>query len=204
MTKHFEFKILDDEDRILRDGETFTHRMMMRDSISKPLQDALDATEALKLRDAAAFANSRRPGFHYADSAVDSRAEARARNRQLSYDEYSRDISEAWRGKAPVADGAADPRQAWHDARNAAIDSNAPIGAYPASSGEGTVCTINGKPGHLKSTGDGSWLSCQADDGSGDGIGDSRSAASRRATMVAAYSAVDLELQNAWRKPAQF
>jgi hypothetical protein len=98
MTKHFTFEVLDD-DGILRDGETRTHRMMMRDSATKTnAQIALDATEALKVRDAAIFAASRRPGFVY-DSTLDSQATARAAARQASYDEYSREVSNAWRRK---------------------------------------------------------------------------------------------------------
>jgi hypothetical protein len=119
MTKHFEFKIKDD-DSILRDGESYNHRLMLRDSISNPIQDALDATEALKVRDAAILAASRKPGWHFADSAVDSRAEARAAARQASYDEYSREVSNAWRRKDTViVDAAVDPRAAWHAARDA-------------------------------------------------------------------------------------
>jgi hypothetical protein len=153
MTKRFEFKILDNEDTILRDGETLTNRMMMRDSVTRDaVQIALDATEALKVRDAAIFAASRRPGFVFSDT-LDSQATARAAARQTSYDSYDRDISTAWQRKAPVTE-TVDTRQAWHDAHN----------AERAASGTDT----------------------------------------RRATMDAAYAAVDEELQNAWRKPAEF
>jgi hypothetical protein len=194
MTKRFTFEILDNGEAVLRDGETLTHRMMMRDS-ADPRQIALDATEALKVRDAQVLAASRKPGFVYS-SVLDSQASARAAARQSSYDSYDRDISTAWQRKDTViADAAVDPRAAWHDAR-AQRDSAPPLGAYPASSGEGTVCTINGKPGHLRSTGNGGWLACEADDHSGNGMD------SRAAVMDAAYAAVDEELKNAWRKPA--
>src|SRR5664279_1174769 len=99
-------RIIEDEEdgkRILKDGEHLTVSMFMKDSISKPLtplEIADAATKAVMARDSAAFAASRKPGWHYADSAVDSRAEARAANRQASYDAYDREISEAWRGKA--------------------------------------------------------------------------------------------------------
>jgi len=71
MTKPFTFEIKDD-DSILRDGETRTHRMMMRDSISKPLQDAIDATQAVKVRDAAILDAASRPGFRYANVITDA------------------------------------------------------------------------------------------------------------------------------------
>jgi hypothetical protein len=120
----FKFEILkdNDDDTILRDGETFTNRMMMRDSIAKPLtplEIADAATKDVMARDLAAFAAARRPGFHYADSAVDGRAEARAANRQASYDAYDEQLKASYFKQAPVADAAVDPRQAWHDARNA-------------------------------------------------------------------------------------
>jgi hypothetical protein len=154
MTKHFEFKIMDD-DTILRDGETLTVKQFMRDS--KPLT-ALEitdaATKAVIARDAAAYDATHKPGWHYAGIAVDSRAEARAANRQASLDAYDRDITTAWMGTPPVVTDAVDPRTAWHDAHNA---------------------------GRAAATTD-----------------------ARRATLDAAYLAADEELQNAWRKPAQF
>jgi hypothetical protein len=37
--------------------------------------------------------------------------------------------------------------------------------AYPLSSGEGSICTVNGRPGHLRQAKDGSpWLECVADE----------------------------------------
>jgi hypothetical protein len=124
----FKFEILDDDDTILRDGETFTNRMMMRDSKTlTPIEIADAATKAVMAHDAAAFAAARRPGFYYADAAVDSRAEARAAARQTSYDSYDRDITTAYLTKAPVVDAAADPRAAWHAARaNRTADANDP------------------------------------------------------------------------------
>jgi hypothetical protein len=203
MTKHFTFEVLDD-DGILRDGETRTHRMMMRDSKTlTPLEIADAATKAVMARDSAAFASARRPGFHYADSAVDSRAEARAANRQASYDAYDREISTAWQCKAPVVTDDADPRAAWHDARNASRDAALPpAGLYPSSSNKvESACTINGRPGHLKAiAGQDGWLECRADDGSTD----SRTADAHRAVMDAAYNSYDSEIADAWRKPAQF
>jgi hypothetical protein len=90
-------RIIEDEEdgkRILKDVEHLTVSMFMKDSISKPLtplEIADAATKAVMARDSAAFAASRKPGWHYADSAVDSRAEARAANRQASYDAYDRE-----------------------------------------------------------------------------------------------------------------
>jgi hypothetical protein len=143
-----------DENGILKDGKHASLKMFMKDSITTDAQIALDATEALKLRDAAIFAASRKPGFHYADSAVDSRAESRAANRQASYDAYDEQLKASYFKQAPVATDAVDPRQAWHAARDASRAADA--------------------------------------------------SDTRRATIDAAYAAVDEELQNAWRKPAQF
>jgi hypothetical protein len=142
-----------DERGLVRDGHVLRCGMMFKDSVD-PVQQALDATEALKMRDAAILAASRKPGFHYADSTLDSQATARAAARQASYDIYDREISTAYlRKEAVIADAAVDPRQAWHAARaNRTADAND----------------------------------------------------AHAAVMDAAYAAVDEELRNAWRKPAQF
>jgi hypothetical protein len=155
MTNRFTFEVLKDkDDTILRDGETLTHKLMLRDSANlTPLQIADAATKDAMARDAAVFAASRRPGFVYT-TVLDSQAGARAAARQASLDAYDRDISTAWQRKDTViADAAVDPRQAWHDARaNRTADTT-----------------------------------------------------DKHAVLIdAEYAKLDDELQNAWRKPAQF
>jgi hypothetical protein len=118
MTNHrFTFEVKDTDDTILRDGETRTHKMMLRDSVTKTdTQIALDATEALKVRDAAILAASRKPGFVYSTT-LDSQATARAASRQASYDAYDDQLRASYFKHAPVVTDAVDPRQAWHAAR---------------------------------------------------------------------------------------
>jgi hypothetical protein len=105
MTNHrFTFEVLDkkplgDFDDILQDGQIRSHRMIFADSADSKMQIALDATEAVKTQDRRLLALNRRPGFHYADSTVDSQAEARAANRQATYDAYDEQLRTAYLGK---------------------------------------------------------------------------------------------------------
>jgi hypothetical protein len=99
-------------------------------------------------------------GLTVLDDEDRSQAEARAANRQASYDAYDRDISTAYlRKEAVIADPAIDPRQAWHDSRAASTDD--------------TPTVVH-------------------------------DAAKARALKEAAYTALDNEITQAWRKPAQF
>jgi hypothetical protein len=119
MTKPFVRFVDDDENRILQDGETFNHRLMLRDSITKTdVQIALDATHAVKVRDAAILDAAHKPGFRYANVITDAQR-ARAQSRDTMYEASDRECSEQWRNKAPVVDATDDPRTAWHDAHNA-------------------------------------------------------------------------------------
>jgi hypothetical protein len=127
MTKRFTFEILDADDGILRDGETRTHRMMMRDSITKtPIEIALDATHAVKVRDAAILDAASRPGFRHTAPLITDAHRARAAQRDKMYEASDREVSDAWRRKDTViAD--TDTRQAWHDARNAELTKRADV-----------------------------------------------------------------------------
>jgi hypothetical protein len=120
MTKRFDD---DDEDgkRILRDGETMTCRLMMKDSITKsPVQLALDATHAVKMKDAAILDAAHKPGFIRTAPVITDAMLARNAARAEYYDAYDQSVSTAWERKAPVADATdPDPRTAWHDAHNA-------------------------------------------------------------------------------------
>jgi hypothetical protein len=135
----FTFEVLKDkDDTILRDGETLTHKLMMRDSVTKSdVQIALEATQAVMARDVALLARNRRPGFYYADSMVDSGAEARAVARQATYDAYDKDVSTAWMGKAATAtvndSAAVDPRTQQYDAVAAKAAKEAAYSAYDAT-----------------------------------------------------------------------
>jgi hypothetical protein len=106
------------------------------------------------------------------------------RSRTLRDDELIAD-GESMRVTLPMMDAAQravyEGTRAWRasdvrvvDARQEAYrlsvidDTNAwrrPPGAYPLSAGEGTPCTIDGAPGHLRQAGDGSpWLECVPDE----------------------------------------
>jgi hypothetical protein len=122
MTKPFvQFVDDTDENRILRDGEIYSCHMMMRDSITKSdAQIALDATRAVKMRDAAIHNAKHSPGFIRAAPVITDAMLARNAARAEYYDAVDRELENAWRGKAPVADATGDdPRKAWHDANNA-------------------------------------------------------------------------------------
>jgi hypothetical protein len=115
MTKRFDD---DDEDgkRILRDGETMTCRLMMKDSITKsPVQLALDATHAVKMKDAAILDAAHKPGFIRTAPVITDAMLARNAARAEYYDAYDKSISTAWERKAPVVTDAADPRTAYHN-----------------------------------------------------------------------------------------
>ena len=137
MTEHFEFRILDkkplgDFDDVLQDGHSLNHRLMLKDSISKTeVQIALDATEAVKVRDAQILAATRRPGFVY-DTTLDSQASARASARQTSYDLYDKEISTAYLGKAAPVTDAIDPRTQQYDAASARAEKEKAYLAYDA------------------------------------------------------------------------
>src|ERR1039458_1558937 len=95
------FEDEEDENRILRDGETFNCRLMLKDSITKSdEQIALDATQAVKMRDAAILNAAHKPGFRYAAPVMTDAAAARNAARNAMYDESDRLESERWRGKS--------------------------------------------------------------------------------------------------------
>jgi hypothetical protein len=127
MTKQFEFKVLDNE--ILADGDTLSHRMMMKDSThdAAAIKTALDVTQVVKVRDAAILDAASKPGFRYSGAVTDAQ-KARAQARDALYEASDREVSNAWRRQDTVAQADAfDPRTAWHDARaNRTTDTNDP------------------------------------------------------------------------------
>jgi hypothetical protein len=92
--------------------------------------------EVSQIRETSTF-SAHQPGWRV--GVVDAAAEQRLADAYRESDE--RDAN-AW--KTPSQDAA-----------------QLPAGRYPLSSGEGSQCTINGQPGHLKRQGD--WLICQPD-----------------------------------------
>jgi hypothetical protein len=164
----------DDDDTILRDGESLRVPMMLRDADSlSPLQRAVaensrphwrDAADRyfdrrVNVRDAAGGTRGlNRPGFRI-DRRVSTDARAEA------YRLYDEEIGQAYR--------------------------SAPPGAYPYSAAaEGTACTIDGAPGTLVR--EGNVLVCrptQRQDGRQD----------HALTMDAAYQAYDKQISEAWR-----
>jgi hypothetical protein len=115
-TKPFVRFVDDDDNSILKDGETISVRMMMRDSITKSdAQIALDATQAVKIRDAAILDAAHRPGFIRAAPVMTDAAVARNNARGEIYDAYDRDLADAWRRKDATVTDATDSRTAYHD-----------------------------------------------------------------------------------------
>ena len=195
MTGPVQVKILDDDknkDRILRDGETMTVKMFMKDGSPNPgftqVQRAIAATRAaMQSFDAAMH----RPGFRYGaaapptgDAAADAAAAAAAVvARDAAYSDYEHRQSNAWRGTA--------------DAKLP------PAGSYPASEAdEGDACTIDGRPGTLCTIdGHEGYLECVPDDDSDIDTGDSATDAKVKAAKAKqdAYAAYDSQITDAWR-----
>lgn len=125
------FEDEEDENRILRDGETFNCRLMLKDSITKSdEQIALDATQAVKMRDAAILNAAHKPGFRYAAPVMTDAAAARNAARNAMYDESDRLESERWRGKS-VSDSI-DTRSVQYDAVSARAAKEAAYDFYDA------------------------------------------------------------------------
>jgi hypothetical protein len=157
-----------DDDELLRDGEQLRVPLLLMDSVQRSV--ARTATTPRRRLVADAFGNSDhfalgRPGPRYGVDrgyGDDERAAA--------YREVALRDAEAWRTPPVVV---------------SVRDAAPPDGAYPLSAGEGTACTINGRPGTLERDGD--WLQCVPDD---DTTGDAREDA---------YAEVALRDENAWK-----
>ena len=124
MTKHF------DDDDILKDGETITVKMFMKDGAINPSLNLVQrAIAATRQHDAATFdAASHRPGHRYANDAAPLNDAQRLRYgvfdaaKERAYADRDRDLINSWRGsKSP------------------------PAGSYPeGTSHEGRACTVDG------------------------------------------------------------
>jgi len=175
-------RIDDDDDELLRDGERLTVPLMMMDSMQRDLARheiaaryvAQAATTPQRRLVADAFGDSDhfalgRPGPRYgAGVAYDER--------EAAYRDVALRDANAWRSQPPVL-----------PVRDAAPP---PDGAYPLTAGEGTACTINGRPSTLQRQGD--WLQCVADD-------DDNAFTSTGDAREAAYRDVALRDENAWK-----
>jgi hypothetical protein len=113
-----------EDDEILKDGETLTVKMYMKDGSPNPaltpVQRAIAAT-----RDAMTFdAASHRPGHRYANDAAPLNDAQRLRYgvfdgaKEKAYSDSDRDLTEAWRGSKSPATG--------------------------STSHEGSACTVDG------------------------------------------------------------
>jgi hypothetical protein len=91
-----------------------------------------------------------------------------------------------------------------NDMSNAWRRDSQPPGAYPLSVGEGTVCTIDGRAGHLRKTDSGDWLECVPDQESSEDAVPSRmmDAATSWRIRSAAFEDYVNDLTSAWRKPS--
>src|ERR1019366_3879027 len=168
----FSFKVLDDDSTdergLLKDGHIMRTSMMMRDSLS-PMQKAIAAAHDATQYDASTFdAASHRPGYRRASGTNDAAA------KRAMYDTIDRELSDAWRSKAP------------------------PAGSYPAASGAkvGDSCTVNGSPGTLQRIdGADGYLECVATDDT-DHSKDSRTydAVNAEKIKAASYAAYDADL----------
>jgi hypothetical protein len=99
------------------------------------------------------------------------------RIRDEAYQQSKREMQDAWKADSP------------------------PAGAYPLSAGEGSVCAINGAPGHLAR--EGNWLVCRptSSDASPRDPRQPISMADAQRIRDAAYQQSVDELHNAWRRP---
>jgi hypothetical protein len=113
----------DDENYILKDGESRSCRLMMKDSITpNPALSSVQRAIAASHGDATTFdastfdAASHRPGHRYSNDT------AAAATRDAMYADADRKLSDAWKTKAPP-----------------------PSGAYPeGTSHAGGACTVDG------------------------------------------------------------
>ena len=109
--------------------------MYMKDGSPKPGFTPVQHAIAAATHDAVTFdANLHRPGHRYPSGTNDA-----AVKRATMYDTIDRELSDAWRSKAP------------------------PTGSYPANdANEGDACTIDGAPGTLRAiAGHDAWLECR-------------------------------------------
>jgi hypothetical protein len=190
-------KIFDDDDknRILKDGETMTVKMFMKDGSPNPaltpaqrVAAAVAATrDAMKSFDSSMH-RMHKPGHRYAADAAGFTADSAAAAvvaRDAAYSDYERRQADAWKtGRTRDAP---------------------PDGSYPASEAdEGDACTIDGRPGRLCTIdGHEGYLECIADDDNDGGTDDSRRATHDTRTpqqiKADAYAAYDSEVSDAWR-----
>lgn len=119
--------------------------------------------------------NLNRPGFRIADRTISQNYKLAA-----AREDYETQLCDAYKGDAP------------------------PAGSYPyTAAAEGKSCTINGFPGTLVKQGN--WLVCEPDedDGTESETSDKRSVDQRmndhETKMDSIYSALDAEIENAWR-----
>jgi hypothetical protein len=111
-------------------------------------------------------AHLHRPGFRVGDAGT--------RNaRQKAYDEYQRDLCDAWKGKP--------------DNKLTGFGS----GEFRSAQQEGDVCTINGENGYIRNG------VCVRDQP--ERLPVKLDANAHRSRMAQAYDAYDRELSNAWR-----
>jgi hypothetical protein len=129
-----------DREGLLKDGRTARFTMMMHDADSVGRAIAEDRARAT-VHDGSGGGELalHRPGYRYVGDAV-----AAEREKLAAYDQACADLSNAWRRDAQ------------------------PSGAYPLSAGEGTVCTRDGRAGHLRRNDSGDWLECVPDKPSGE------------------------------------
>jgi hypothetical protein len=86
----------DDDDTILRDGETRRCSMMMRDSADASRSDM--RKHFARLSDGRGGTPGHRPGFAFADASRQARERA--------YSDYDKSVSEAWRARPIEQDSA--------------------------------------------------------------------------------------------------
>ena len=107
MTRHF------DDDDILKDGETISVRLMMKDGMIDPaLSPVQRAIAASRQHDAATFdASLHRPGHRYANDAAPLNDAQRLRYgvfdaaKEKAYADRDRDLTESWRGNTGAGAG---------------------------------------------------------------------------------------------------
>jgi hypothetical protein len=134
--KHFD----DDDDEILRDGETLRVPLRMMDSWHRDMERHFrDQRDRDRVTDANGDSGLGllRPGFRLLADADDLNDRRRA-----AYDKFTLDLENAWQNNPPTGFGS-------HELRGAQ---------------EGDICTINGAPGHLRCGSDGK-LVCVPDGG---------------------------------------
>lgn len=189
-------RILDDDDKnnILKDGETRTFKMFMKDGITpnpnlSPAQRvaaAVSATrQAMASFDSAMHDGYRhKPGFVRRAATMTADSVTADATRDAAYEEYDRRQNDAWQSKSP------------------------PSGSYPVgTSQEGDACTINGAAGTLQAIdGHNGWLECVADDDNDNSSSSNPydsagkfDSVKAQAIKDAAYAAYDSEISQRWR-----